>query len=59
MYVGSDHFLGFKIPNFNIFGGFEKNEYFWEYEDFVDFFGGLTQNWACLRVISMHFRVFF
>ena len=34
----------------NIFGG---------YEDFVDIFGGLSQNWASLRVISMHFRVFF
>ena len=28
IYVGSDHFFGFKILNFNIFGGFEKNEYF-------------------------------
>ena len=34
----------------NIFGG---------YEDFVDIFGGSSQNWASLRVISMHFRVFF
>ena len=34
----------------NIFGG---------YEDFVDIFGALSQNWASLRVISMHFRVFF
>ena len=23
------------------------------------FFGGSSQNWACLRVISMQFRVFF
>ena len=22
-------FFGFKIRNFNIFGGFQKNEYFW------------------------------
>ena len=29
------------------------------YEDFVDIFGGSSQNWASLRVISMHFRVFF
>ena len=32
-------FLGFKILNSNIFGGFHKNEYFWGYEDFVDVFG--------------------
>ena len=32
---------------------------FWRYEDFVDIFGGSSQNWASLRVISMHFRVFF
>ena len=34
----------------NIFGG---------YEDFVDIFGGLSQNWASLRVISMQFSGFF
>ena len=33
-----------------IFGG---------YEDFVDIFGGSLQNKASLRVISMHFGVFF
>ena len=27
-YVGSGHFLGFKIFNFNIFWGFQQNEYF-------------------------------
>ena len=27
-YVGSGHFLGFKILNFNIFRGFQKNKYF-------------------------------
>ena len=32
---------------------------FWGYEDFVDIFLGSSQNWASLRVISMHFRVFF
>ena len=39
-----------------------KMNIFLGYEDFVDFFlggGGSSQNWACLRVISMHFRVFF
>ena len=34
----------------HIFGG---------YGDFVDIFYGSSQNWASLRVISMHFRVFF
>ena len=29
------------------------------YEDFVDILGGSSQNLASLRVISMHFRVFF
>ena len=38
-YVGSGYFGGFKILNFNIVGGFQKTEYFWEYEDFVDMFG--------------------
>ena len=59
----SAHFLGFKILNFNIFWGFQKNEYFFflggGYEDFVDNFLGSSQNWASLRVISMQFRVFF
>ena len=41
-YVGSGHFLVFKIFNVNIYGGFQKNEYFWGvvYEDFVDIFRG-------------------
>ena len=39
-YVGSGLFW-FKILNFNIFGGFQKNEYFLGYEDFVDIFGGV------------------
>ena len=56
-YVGSGYFLGFKILNFNIFLSFQKNEYFGGYEDFVDIFWGSSQNWASLRVISMHFRV--
>ena len=34
-------FWGFKILNFNIFGGFQKNKYFLEYEDFVDIFLGV------------------
>ena len=58
-YVGSGYLFGFKILNFNIFWGFQKNEYFWGYEDFVDIFMGSSQNWASLRVISIQFRVFF
>ena len=32
---------------------------FWGYEDSVDIFLGSSQNWASLRVISLHLRVFF
>ena len=42
-------FLGFKILNFNIFGGFQKNEYFWGYENFVDIFLGSSQYWTSFR----------
>ena len=42
-------FFGFKTLNFNIFGGFQKNEYFWGYEDFVDIFWGSSQNWTIFR----------
>ena len=31
-------FFGLKFLNFDIFWGFQKNEYFLGYEDFVDFF---------------------
>ena len=50
LYIGRlcSFFWGFIILNFNIFGGFQKNEYFL----------GSSQNWTILRVISMHFRVF-
>ena len=41
----SKHFLGFKILNFNIFGGFQKNQYFLGYEDFVDIFVGVITNY--------------
>ena len=51
--------FGFKILNFNIFGVSRKMIIFWGYEDFVDIFGGSSQNWASLRGISMQFRVFF
>ena len=52
-------FFGFKILNFNILGVFRKMNIFGGYEDFVDIFWGSSQNWASLRVISMHFRVLY
>ena len=33
----------------DIFGGFQKNEYSFGYEDFVDIFGGSSQNWAIFK----------
>ena len=51
-------FGGFKILNFNIFKGFQKNEYFWGYVCFVDIFLGHHKTGLVLGVISMHFRVF-
>ena len=44
--------------NINIFWGFQKTEYFWGYEDFVEMFGGHHEIGLYLEVISMHFRVF-
>ena len=47
MYVGSGHF--FLVQNFEFpicFWGFQKNKYFFGYEDFVDIFLGLSQNWT-------------
>ena len=52
-------FWGVHNSEFQYFWGFQKNEYFFGYEDFVDIFLGSSQIWASLRVISMHFRVFF
>ena len=35
----------FGVQNFfNIFGGFQQNEYFWRYENFVDIHLGSSQN---------------
>ena len=42
-------FLGFNILNLNFFGRFQKNEYFWGYEDFVDICFGSSQNWTLFR----------
>ena len=57
IYVGSSHFLGFKILNFSTFWGFQKNEYVLGYGDFVDIFGGYHKIELYLEVISMHFRI--
>ena len=52
-------FWGSKFLNFDIFGFFQKNEYSFGYEDFVDvFLGGHHKIGLYLGVISMHFRVF-
>ena len=51
--------LGFKILNFNIFGVFQKNEYFLEYEAFVNIFGGSSQNWTIFRGNFYTFWVFY
>ena len=45
-------FLGFKILNFNIFGGFQKPE--WD----MKIFWGHHKIGLYLQVIRMHFRVF-
>ena len=42
-------FFGVQNFEFIIFGGFQKNEYFLRYEDFVDIFLGSSQNWTILR----------
>ena len=57
-YIGSGHFLGFKILNLTIFGGFPKNEYFRGHRSFVDIFLGQHKNGLYLWVISMYFRIF-
>ena len=41
-YVGSGYFWGFKILNFNIFGGFQK----------MNIFGGMTILWIFFGVIT-------
>ena len=55
IYVGWDHFGGFKILNFNILGGFRN----------ISIFGGMKILWIyhnkiglVLEVISIHFRDF-
>ena len=48
-------FWGFKILIFNMFRGFQKNGYFYGYEDFVDIFGVHHKNWT---IFSGHFYAF-
>ena len=50
--IFSGHFFGFKILNFNIFGGFQKNYFFWGG-------GGGGLNWTRFRGHFHVFRVFF
>ena len=46
--------FGFKILNFNDFWGFQKNEYFWGCEDFVNIFW-----WTGFRGNLYAFQLFF
>ena len=48
-YIGSGHFLGFKILNFIIFWGFSEKWIFLGYEDIVDIFLGSSQYWTIFR----------
>ena len=43
--------------HFNIFGKFQKNEYFLVYENFVDIFWGHHKTGLYLGVIFMHFSM--
>ena len=47
-------FGGFRILNFNIFGGFQKKKN-WGYADFLDIFGGSPHNWP---IFKGHFYAF-
>ena len=42
-------FFLFKTFNFNIFKGFQKNKYFFGYDNFVNIFLGSSQNWTIFR----------
>ena len=50
-------FFGFKILNLNFFGGFQKNDYFLGYEDFVDICFWSSHNWT-IHVFRGHFYAF-
>ena len=49
---------GVKSLNFNIFEGFQKNEYFGGYGDFVDIFWGSSQNWTTFWGHLLHISYF-
>ena len=55
-HVGSGYFWGFKILNFNVFGVFQKAEYFLGYEDFVDTLGS-SQNWTIQCILGSFLKV--
>ena len=42
-------FFGVQKFEFKYFLGFQKNEFFWGYGDFVDIFWGSSQNWTIFR----------
>ena len=48
-------FFGVQNFEFHYFLGFQKNEYFLGYEDFVDIFGRSSQNWT---IFWGHFYAF-
>ena len=51
-------FLRVQKFNFSMFWGFQRNEYFWGYEDLWITWGGYHIVGLYLSVIFMHFRVF-
>ena len=51
-------FLGVQKFQFQYVLGFQRNEYFWGYEDFMDILGVYHIIGLHLRVFSMHFRIF-
>ena len=51
-------FFGVQTFEFQYFCGFQKNEYFLGYEDFVDIFLGHHKIELYLGVVSVHFRGF-
>ena len=44
-----ESFLGFKILNFNIFWGFQKNKEFFGYGNYVENLLGSSENWTIFR----------
>ena len=50
-------FFGVQNFEFQYFWGFQKNKYFFGYEDFVDIFWGHDKIGLYLGVIPMHFKV--